>query len=433
MNISGPLRSLRHRNYRLYLAGQAVSLVGTWMQQIALSWLVYQLTSSPTWLGVTAFAGQIPSLLVAPLAGVLVERWNRHRVLIVTQSLAMLQAFALGALELLGDVPIAVVIGLSVFYGVVIAFDTTCRQSFMFQLVDRRADLPNAIALNSTVVNAARLIGPALAAFVLYETSAGICFLLNGVSYLAVLVALLAIRVSPRRAPSHAPLFEGLRVGLRYVLSFHPIRDVLSLLALISFSGLSYMVLLPVMATEQLGGSARTYGFLSAATGVGAITAAIMLANRTTVLGLGRWITVATALLGTCLSFLALGPGLWISLLLLLLVGFAHMMAVAASNSVLQTIVDEDKRARVMSLFTMAFLGVGPIGNLLTGLLAEAAGTNVALVVIGLSTLFGAFVFARQLPALRRTLRPLYEQLGILPPVAAGMQSASELSAPPHA
>lgn len=427
------LRALAHRNFRLFFAGQGVSLVGTWMQQVAVAWLVLQLTGDPLWLGVVAFAGQIPSLLITPLAGVLIDRWNRHRLLILTQTLAMIQAFALAGMAWFGDADVWLVAGLNLFLGVVNAFDMTGRQAFLTDMVTRRADLPNAIALNSSLVNGSRLVGPALAGVVLAWTSPAVCFLINGVSYLAVLAALLAMTVPPRPATrERIPVLRQLREGFHYAFGFTPIRSLLLLLALLSLASTAYAVLLPVFATDVLGGDARTFGLLSAAAGLGALVAAVRLAGRASVLGLGRWITFAAGLFGAGLIAFSFSRTVWLSAPLLTVAGFGMMTQMAASNTILQTIVDEDKRGRVMSYYTMAFLGMAPLGSLLGGVLASRVGAENVVRVAGLCCIAGAVLFAVYLPRLRELIRPIYIRMGILPALASGVQTASELTVPPE-
>jgi MFS family permease len=423
------LRALRHRNYRLFFAGQSVSLIGTWMQQIAMSWLVFQMTQSSWDLGLVLFCGQVPALFLSPVAGVLTDRWDRHRLLLLTQSLAMLQALLLAALTLAGVVQVWHLILLSLFLGVVITFDMTGRQAFLTEMVSSREDLGNAIALNSSVVNGARLVGPSLAGLLLSVTSPGVCFLANGVSYVAVLVALLAMRLPPReRAHKHAPLWQGLREGFRYVFGFAPIRALLLLLGLASLTGMSYTVLLPQFTVGVLHGDAHVLGFLTAASGLGALAGALFLAARKSVLGLGRWVVLAAGLMGLALLGFDLARDLLPALGVLFVVGFAMMVQMAASNTILQTIVDEDKRGRVMSFYTMAFLGMAPLGSLLAGALAARAGLKVAFTVNGVLLLAGAAVFAFHLPRLRALVRPIYVRLGILPEIAAGIESATALS-----
>jgi MFS family permease len=417
------LPALSHRNFRLFVLGQTVSLVGTWMQQLAMQWLVYRLTLA-TWgperaaflLGLVGFCGQIPALFVTPLAGALTDRWNRHRTVLVTQTLAMLQAFVLALLTWLNLIQVWHVIGLSLFLGVVNAFDMPTRQAFMKDMLDRREDLANAIALNSSIVNGSRLVGPALAGLVISLVGEAVCFLLNAGSYLAVLAALLAMRIPrPERHPAHPPLLRTLREGFAYAFGFPPIRDILLLLALLGLVGLPYVVLLPIIASQVLHGGPQTLGYLTAASGVGALGAAGYLAARHTVLGLGRWIFLACILFGIALVAFAWCTSLWLSLLLLLVLGFSQMSQMTATNTILQTIVDDDKRGRVMSFYTMAFLGVAPVGSLLAGALASTSlGTSWTLTLGGVLCITGGLVFARRLPALRERVRPIYRRMGII-------------------
>ncbi|HEY7427624.1 MAG TPA: MFS transporter [Gemmataceae bacterium] len=399
MNLHPLLRSLAHRNYRLYFVGQGTSLIGTWMQQVAMSWLVFQMTQSSFQLSVVLFAGQIPALFLSPMAGALADRWDRHRVLLLTQTLAMMQAFLLALLTWTGRIDVWQLILLSLFLGIVNTFDMTTRQAFLSELVTRRADLGNAIALNSFTVNGARLLGPTLAGILLTQTSAEVCFLLNGLSYLAVLLALLAMRLEgPRRERPTVPLWQGLRDGFRYVREFAPIRTLLLLLALSSLAGMSYTVLLPEFAVRRLGGDARTLAFLMAASGLGALTGALFLASRRSVLGLDRWIWLALTLLGLGLLAFVGVTDFWLALLVLFTIGFCMMVEIAASNTLLQTLVAEDKRGRVMSFYTMAFLGMAPLGSLLTGVLAAWLGLTITFLINGLLCLTGAALFGLRMP-----------------------------------
>jgi MFS family permease len=428
MNLHPLLRSLAHRNYRLYFIGQGVSLVGTWMQQIAMSWLVFQLTQSSLQLSIVLFAGQVPALFLSPVGGVLVDRWNRHRVLLVTQTLAMVQAFLLALLTWTGRIDVWQLILLSLFLGVVNTFDMTTRQAFLSELVTHRTDLANAIALNSSLVNGARLIGPTLAGIILAQTSADVCFLLNGLSYLAVLLALLAIRLKQtRHERPTVSLWQGLREGFAYVSGFAPIRTLLLLLGVSSMAGTSYTVLLPEFTVRRLGGDARTLAFLTAASGLGALTGALLLASRKSVLGLGRWILQALTLLGLGLLAFAFVADFKLALLVLFAIGLGMMIEMAASNTLLQTIAAEDKRGRVMSFYTMAFLGMAPLGSLLTGVLSAWLGPSITLLINGLFCLAGAVFFALNLPRLRALVRPIYARLEILPPITSGIAAASNL------
>ena len=434
---SGPafmLRALGNKNYRLFFSGQSISLIGTWMTRIATSWLVYRLTGSAFMLGVVGFAGQIPSFLLAPFAGVLVDRWNRHRLLVATQVLALLQSLALAVLTLTGLIKISHVIVLSVFQGLINAFDMPARLAFVVEMVEKREDLANAIALNSSMVNAARLLGPSIGGVVIAAVGEGWCFMTDAISYVAVIASLLAMTITPRMisATNDANIFQQLREGWTYAVHFAPIRNVLLLLALVSLVGMPYTVLMPVFANEILHGGPSTLGLLMAASGVGALIGALFLASRKTVLGLGKFIPLMAAAFGAGLIAFSFTRVLWLSLLLMVVTGLGFMVQMAASNTVLQTIVEEDKRGRVMSFYTMAFMGTAPFGSLLAGSVAERIGAPHTLLFGGIGCILGAIWFATTLPGLRRDVRPIYVKIGILPEMASGIQHSSELSVPPE-
>jgi MFS family permease len=425
------LGALKHRNFRLFFCGQSISLIGTWMQQLAMIWLVYRLSGSPFLLGAVGFCSQIPAFFLAPVAGVFTDRWNLHRTIIATQTLSMLQAAVLAALTLTGTIAVWHILALSVCLGLVNAFDIPGRQAFLIQMVEHREDLTSAIGLNSSIFNAARLVGPAIAGFLVAAVGEGLCFLINALSYLAVLAALLAMRIGPRppaRPPRHM-LFE-LREGFRYAFGFQPIRVILGLLAVVNLAAMPLTVLLPLFATAVLHGGPKTLGFLTAAMGLGALAGALVLAARKSVLGLGRQIAWASALCGLSLIAFSFSVRLWLSLLLLLGAGFAVMMEMAASNTILQTIVDDDKRGRVMSFCTMSFLGVAPLGSLLAGSLAVHIGAPRVVQLSGSLCIVGALVFASRLPALRRLVRPIYQRIGILPDMTAGIPTVAEVTVP---
>jgi MFS family permease len=432
--LSFMLRALSHRNYKLFFSGQSLSLIGTWMTRIATSWLVYRLTGSAMLLGVVGFAGQIPSFLLAPFAGVLVDRWNRHRLLVATQVLAMLQSLALAVLALTGVIKIWHVILLSIFQGVINAFDMPARQAFVVEMVEKREDLPNAIALNSSMVNAARLLGPSIGGVVIAAVGEGWCFMLDGVSYLAVIASLLAMKITPRMTKriSETNMLREIREGWKYASGFAPIRNVLLLLALVSLVGMPYTVLMPVFANEILRGGPSTLGLLMAASGVGALAGAFFLAGRKSVLGLGKYIPLMAGAFGAGLIAFSFSRRLWLSLLLMVVTGLGFMVQMAASNTVLQTIVDEDKRGRVMSFYTMAFMGTAPFGSLLAGSIAERLGAPHTLMFGGIGCVIGALWFATTLPSLRRDVHPIYVKIGILPEIANSIQHTSELSVPPE-
>jgi MFS family permease len=428
------LRALRSRNYRLFVAGQSVSLVGTWMQQVAMSWLVYRLTGSAMLLGVVGFTSQFPSLLISPVAGVLADRWNRRRLLIATQTFAMLQAAFLAVIVLTGAVQVWQIILLSLFLGVVNACDIPIRQSFLVEMVEHRQDLGNAIALNSSMVNGARLIGPSIAGMLVATVGEGICFALNAVSYLAVIMALLAMRISPasHQGRPRRHMLHELREGFVYAYTFAPIRSILLLIALVSLMGMPYIVLVPVFAKEILHGDAHTFGFLMAAAGSGALAGTLYLASRRSVLGLGRVIVRATGIFAAGIFVFALSSNFILSLATMALAGFGAITLIASCNTILQTILDEDKRGRVMSFFTMAFIGIAPFGSLGAGTMAGIIGPRDTLLVGSAGCLVGAAIFARQLPRIREKVRPIYVRMGIIREVANGMETAAEQPALPE-
>jgi MFS family permease len=410
-------RTLRYRNYRLFFAGQCISLIGTWMQQIAVSWLVYRLTHSVFLLGVVGFAGQFPTFLFSFFAGVLSDRWNRHRTLLLTQILSMLQALVLAMLVLTGTVAIWHIIFLSVFLGCVNALDTPARQSFVISMIDDQKDLGNAIALNSAIFNGARFIGPSVAGILIALVGEGICFLINGISYVAVIAALLAMNIS------HAPpekkntdLLHDLKEGFNYAYASKPIRFILLLIALISFMGVPYAVLMPAFARDVLHGGPHTLGFLMSATGAGALMGAIYLAARKSMLGLHRIIPLAAGIFGLGLIVFSLSRIIGLSLLLMLIVGFGIMILIAASNTLLQTIVDDDKRGRVMSFFAFSFIGMAPLGSLMAGTLAGLIGITDTMMIGGICCVAGAILFSRKLPLLNSMMNSIYVEKGIIAP-----------------
>ena len=407
--------ALKSRNYRLFFAGQGISLIGSWMTQIATVWLVYHLTSSPLMLGVVGFTSQIPNFILTPFGGVLVDRFSRHRILITTQVLAMLQSLTLAVLALSGMINIELILILSFIQGVISAADAPARQAFVTELVDRQEDLANAIAINSTMFNGARLIGPAIGGLLIAGVGEAYCFLIDGISYLAVIMALLAMRFQPKKMPKidGSPL-QRIKEGFIYAFDCPPIRAILLLSALVSLMGMQYTVLVPVFADKILNGNAQTLGFLMAASGVGAVFGGIYLATRTTVVGLGKLIILGPALLGIGLIIFSLSRYLPLSLLAMLLVGLGIILQVASGNTVLQTIIDDDKRGRVMSLHTMSFLGIVPFGSLLGGAIADRIGAPNTLIIAGIACLFGSIFFSRQLPALQKIVHAIYVRKGII-------------------
>lgn len=415
-DFSHAWRALRHRNFRLFFAGQSISLVGTWMTRVAISWLVYRLTKSALLLGMVGFAGQIPAFLLAPLGGVIVDRFDRHKLLIWTQVLAMFQSLMLAVLTLTHIINIHEILALSVLQGIINALDMPARQSFMVKMVEDKADLSNAIAINSSMANTARLVGPALAGILIAATNEGWCFLVDGVSYVAVVISLLMMRIaSTREASAGAGVLEQLREGWSYVTGFVPIRTILLLFALLSLMGWPFMVLMPLFAAQVLHGGPHTMGFLMGAVGVGALACALSMAMRRTVRGLVRMLPIAASIFGVGLILFGLSRWLWLSMLLMLFTGFGMMQGLTGSNTILQTLVDEKMRGRVMSYHAMAFVGMAPFGSLLSGALAHAIGAPHTVIISGVACIAGALWFTTRLKALRVELRPIYERMGIVP------------------
>src|SRR6185503_14138237 len=367
--------ALLHRNFRLFFGGQSISVIGTWMTRVATSWLVYRLTGSALLLGTVGFAGQIPTFLLAPFAGVIVDRIDRRKVLVWTQALAMLQSLALAGLTLSNRITIGEVLALSAFQGVINAFDMPGRQSFMVQMVEDRADLSNAIAINSSMVNMARLIGPSLAGLLIALKNEGWCFLVDGISYIAVIISLVMMRVPHTlEARARTSMVTQLKEGWTYVAGFVPIRSILLLFALLSLMGWPFMVLMPIFAAKILHGGPHTLGFLMGAVGVGSLASALSLVMRRSVRGLTRVIPIAAGIFGVGLICFGLSHYLWLSMLMMLVTGFGMMQGLTGSNTIIQTLVDENMRGRVMSYYTMAFVGMAPFGSLLAGALADAIG-----------------------------------------------------------
>lgn len=431
--IKQTLRALRYRNYRLFFGGQSISLIGTWMQQVALGWLVYRLTDSAFLLGLVGFSSQIPTFILASFAGVFADRYNKHKIIIATQTLAMIQAFILAFLTLSSSIQIWQILLLSLFSGLINAFDMPTRQSFVIDMVEDRNDLPNAIALNSSMFNAARLIGPTIAGFVIAALGEGLCFLINAISYITVIAALLMMKISVNvNYQKKEKVLKGLKEGIKYAYNNKPIRSLLILIGLVSLTGMPYTVLMPVFAKDILHGNAHTLGFLFGAVGSGALIGAVYLASRKTVLGLARWIAIATSIFSLGLLFFSFSRNIYLSVGLMLFTGFGMMMQMASTNTLLQTLVDDDKRGRVMSLYVMAFMGTAPFGSFMAGTLASTIGAPYTVLSSGIICLTAAILFYKNLPTLRKNIRPIYVQKGILPEVSKGLQSSTHLKMPPN-
>jgi MFS family permease len=426
-DLSHAWRALRHRNFRLFFGGQTISLIGTWMTRVATSWLVYRLTKSSLLLGTVGFAGQIPTFLLAPLAGVIVDRIDRRKVLVWTQTLAMAQSIMLAWLTLSHRINIAEILVLSATQGIINAFDMPARQSFMIRMVEDRADLSNAIAINSSMVNTARLVGPSLAGLLIAATNEGWCFLVDGVSYIAVIASLLMMRIHHEQL-EHAgtTMVEQLRQGWDYVVSSLPIRSILLLFALISLMGWPFMVLMPIFAAQVLHGGPHTLGFLMGAVGVGSLVSALSLVVRRSVRGLLKVIPIGAAIFGAGLVAFGLSRTLWFSIPMMFVTGFGMMQGVTSSNTILQTLVDEKMRGRVMSYYTMAFVGMAPFGSLMAGALAHAIGAPRTVIISGVACILGAVWFWSRMTAIRDDMRPIYQRLGIVPLTEVAIEEAAE-------
>ncbi len=405
-------RALRYRNYRLFFFGQGISLIGTWTQQIALGWLVFRLTGSTVLLGTVAFCNQVPTLVLGPFAGVCADRFDRKQLLLLTQGLAMVQAFVLAGLVLGGMISSWEIVALSLVMGIINAFDIPVRQSFVLAMVDNREDLGNAIALSSAMFNGARLIGPAIAGIIISAFGEGICFLINGFSFVAVLVALLAVKVSDRPGRgAKGRVYSEFREAVVYARGFEPIIAILAMLSLFALAGSPYIVLMPAFAKNVLGGNASTYGLLMSSSGLGAVAGTIYLASRRNAHGLIKVIPVSVGLFGAAIAAFALSHTFSICMFFLFLAGFSMMIQIASSNTIIQTVVDEDKRGRIMSLYAMSLMGVMPFGSLLAGSLAGALGVRNTLLAGALICFAGAAVFARRLSRLGRILQPLFARI----------------------
>jgi MFS family permease len=433
MKYKNLVRALRHRNYKLFFSGQLISLIGTWMQGLAMGWLVYRMSNSAFMLGLVGFSSQIPTLLFSPFAGVLLDRWNKHKTIVVTQILSMVQALILAWLVLSGGVQIWQLVLLNVFIGMVNGFDIPARQSFIVEMIEDRSDLGNAIALNSSMFNAARLVGPSIAGLIIAAVGEGICFLLNAVSYIAVILSLLAMRINyvkPLHQDKH--VLAGLKEGVKYAWNFIPIRTILIMIALLSLAGMPYSVLMPIFAREILKGGAHTLGFLVGAIGVGALFGALYLASRKTVRGLGKIIPTTAISFGVSLIVFSFSHNLIFSLAMLVLTGMSMMTHMASCNTILQTIVDDKMRGRVMSYYTMAFMGMTPFGSLIFGGLASKIGAPYTLTLGGMVCIIGGIIFASKLPMFKTLIRPVYKEKGIIPEIAEGIQSTVNLRTPPQ-
>lgn len=395
------------------------------MQQVAMGWLVYRLTSSALLLGVAAFSSQIPVFILSPLGGVAADRFNRRKLLVITQVLSAAQAIILGVLTLTSHIQIWHIIALGIVLGCINSFDIPARQSFLVEMVEKKENLGNAIALNALMFNASRLIGPSIAGLVIALFGEGVCFLVNGISFLAVLWSLFVMRIRPNNLkPARIAVLEELKEGFKYTFGFEPMRLILLLLSVTSAMGMAYVVLMPVFARDVLKGGPETLGFLMASGGVGAAAATIYLASRKSVLGLGRLIPISTVIFAIGIILFSLSRTLWISMAVLSVSGFGMMVNMAACNTILQTISEDDKRGRVMSFYTMSFIGMAPIGSLAAGALAGRIGVTGTLIIGGAMCIAASILFAGKLSVIRKLIHPIYRKIGIIPEIASGINNA---------
>jgi MFS family permease len=407
-------RALRHPNFALFMGGQIFALVGYWLQQVALAWLVYKLTGSATLLGVLALAANLPVLLLAPLAGLWSDRYNRHRMMIATQVLEMLQAIALTVLAFSGAIQVWHIIALTAFLGMCVAVELPVRHAYLLELVGGKADLPNAVATTSLVANCGRLIGPVVAGILIARFDEATCFLINALTYIAVLATFAFIRVQPQpRTASHPPMWRGIGDGIEYAWKSVPIRALLTLLAAVALTVAPYSTLMPAVVHEVFAGNAQTLGFLLGAAGMGAVAGTLLLAMRRNVRGLLGFIVLAVLLAGAALIALSVSRWLPLSIALMSVIGFGILAVNVSVNMILQTIVDDDMRGRVMSLYTAAFLGVIPLGALVAGMAADRVGATNAVCAGGICCVLIAALIARRLPVVRQHIRPIYAKLGI--------------------
>lgn len=415
MSHNNPFRVFKNREYSLYFGGQLISQVGTWMQQIALSWLTYKLTNSALLLAVVSASSQLPSLLIMPFVGVLADRFNRHRIIVLTQISAMLQAGLLAYLTLINQIQIWQLVALGIFMGIITAFDMPVRSTFVMDLVKQKDDLPAAIAMNSSLMNVSRLLGPAIAGFVVASLGEGMCFLINSVSYIAVITALLFIHSNfeSKNKRVQSGVISELKDAAVYALNTTPIRAPILLIAVFGFGGMAYATLLPVFVTT-IGGDANTLGYLSSASALGSIIGAGILATQKSVLGMGRLALISSFVYALGLFFFGFSNNLWTALPVLAVLGAAMMLQMGCFNTILQAVVENDKRGRIMSFFSMAFMGVVPLGSLIGGTIANRFGFHTMIFVSAIYCLIVAIVFAKQMPRLRRETKPVYIQRGLL-------------------
>ena len=427
MSLKSTFRALRYRNYRLFFLGQGTSLIGTWMQRIATSWLVYRLTGSAVLLGVVGFVSQIPTFILSPVGGVVADRWNKKTIFFVTQIFALLQALVLAILVIKGAITVPWIIALNIILGIINAFDVTARQSFVVEMIENKEDLGNAIALNSSMVNGARLIGPSITGILIASMGEGICFFINSMSYVVIIFALLFMKIPQKeKVVKNTRMLHDFKEGFTYIYTSVPMRSIILLLALVSLLGMPYQVLMPVFAKQVLGGGPHTLGFLMGAAGLGALCGAMFLASRKSGYAISKLIPAAAVLFGAGLIAFSFSKVLWLSLLLLLFAGCGMMVQMASSNTSLQVLVDDDKRGRVMALYAMAFMGMAPFGSLLAGGLAGLIGAPHTLLVGGILCILGAFLFSKNILSAQDKMRSPEKELS--PEIETGIESSEEVT-----
>ena len=408
------LRALSYRNFRLFLSGQVCALIGYWMQSIAQGWLLYKMTESATLLGILGFASSLPILLLSPFAGLWSDRCNLHRVMFATQILEMLQAITIAALAVAGILAPWHIVTLAMILGILVAIELPVRHAYLLELVGNKADLPNAIAVTSLMANCGRLVGPALAGLVIAAWGEPACFVINALTYTAVMISFLLIKVTPTvREPNTTPMLQGMREGFQYAWRSLPIRSLLLLLTAVGFLATPYINLMPVLTREVFAVGAREMGFMIGAAGLGAVSGTLYLATRSSVRGLVRLLTFAALAAGISLALVAHVKIVWLAIPLLAITGFGILATSVSVNMIVQTIVDDDKRGRVMALYTASFMGMAPFGALMAGALADVIGVAATLTIAGTCCALGALVLASRHPQIRGELRAVYARLGI--------------------
>ncbi len=417
MKFKKVFRIFSHRNYRLYFSGQIISFIGMWIQFVAMSWLTYNLTDSAFMLGFVGFLSRLPTFILSPFAGVFVDHWNKYRLLMVTQVVSLLLSVILALLVFLDSIQVWHILALGIVGGIVGAFDMPTRQAFIVDIIPKREDLSDAIVANSLLGNLSRLVGPSLAGLLLAKIGEGWCFTINAIAFLPPIICLILMDIPNKRAKRRqAKHWKEFKDGFFYAINSTSILTLLLLLALVSLMGMPYQVLMPAFAKDILGGDADTLGFLTASVSIGGIAGALYLASRTSTRGLERVVAASTCIFGIGLIIFSVSTSFWLSLFTLVFTGFGMMTQMTACNTILQVLCDDDKRGRVMSFYTMAFMGTIPFGNLLAGCMAKAFGSEWAVFVGGISCIVGVIFFILKIPAIRKEGHKIQVQRAIQVP-----------------